>query len=97
MHLFEVPIDIGLSIGSMVTSVVRALEVSVMSLGMAPDIISYDLDSLAQNILVVAFAIELLLTSFIFTHDGQGCHMFVQELLSLCMASMTWRAGACAA
>jgi hypothetical protein len=40
MHLFEVPIDIGLSIGSMAASVVRALEVPVMSLGMAADIIS---------------------------------------------------------
>lgn len=82
----------------MVASVVQALEVSVMSLGMAADTINYELDSLAQNVLVVAFAIELLLASLILTHDGQGwCHMFVQELLSLCMASMTWRAGACAA
>ena len=40
MHLFEVPIDIGLPIGSMVASVVRALEVSVMGLRMAADIVS---------------------------------------------------------
>jgi len=40
MHMFEVPIDIGWTIGSIIAFVVRALEISVMSLGMAADIIS---------------------------------------------------------